>query len=1309
MVSHSLNRTYADGGSQLLWDDAERVFRRGSWPDEHGNRRAVLMVLPAAEHPSRSSLDRFTHEYELREELDGAWAVRPLDLVRDAGQTMLVLEDAAGEPLDRQLGAPMEVGRFLRLASGITVALGKLHQRGLVHKDIKPANILVNDATGEMRLTGFGIASRLARERHSPHPPDTIAGTLAYMAPEQTGRMNRSIDSRSDFYALGVTFYQMLTGALPFTAADPMEWVHCHLAKRAVSPGERQKDIPGAVSAIVMKLLAKSAEDRYQTAGGLESDLRHCQSEWAAHRRIDEFPLAARDTPDRLLIPEKLYGRQHEVDTLLASFDRIVNGGAPELVLVSGYSGIGKSSLVNELQPVLVPPRCLFAAGKFDQYKRDIPYSTLAQAFNDLVRSLLAKSDVDLANWREALREALGPNGQLIMELVPALQLIIGEQAPVPDLPPQDAQRRFQLVFGRFLAVFAQPEHPLVLFLDDLQWLDAATLDLLEELLSRTGLRNLLLIGAYRDNEVTPAHPLMSKLEAIRTSGRVQDIKLAPLNASHLRDLIADSLRCDVEQASPLARLVHMKTDGNPFFVIQFLHVLAEEKLVAFDYEQARWFWDLDAIHAERYTDNVVQLLAGKLTRLQLDTQNALGQLACLGNAAGVAMLSLVLEMPEEQVHATLWEAVRQQLIDPVERAYKFVHDRVQEAAYSLIPEGSRAGAHFRIGRLLVAHTPPEKRDEAIFEIVSQLNRGAALITSPEEREQLADLNLVAGKRAQASSAYASALRYLSIGAQILPENAGKHRQELAFDLGLHSADCEICTGALQAAGERLAALATHAADAIQSCAVARRRVELYTMLGESDRALAVGLDCLRLVGIDWPVHPTQVEARAEYQRIQSNLASSAMEDLVDLPLMQDAVSLATVNLLTVLTIPAMYTDENLHALNVGRAVNLSLERGNGDAAPVSYASMGLIASARFGQHDEGYRLAKMACDLIEHRGLKHFGGRTYFNLAVLIPWTRRLSEGVDPMRWAFQMSKEHGQPTFAAHAGRGLASLLLAVGQPLDQLEREIEQALEFIRPFGFFLDRISQPLALTRMLRGSTVKFGSLDDGRFTEGAFEERITGQPAFAMLECFYWIRKLQARCLANDYAGAAGAAERVEKWYATSAALALFLTEMADFHFYAALSRAACCEPMGTDPYTMHREALERHERELRALATNCPQNFEDRAALVGAEIARVEGRPIDAMDLYEHAIRCARANGFVHNEALTYELAARFYAARGFEEVAHLYLGNARRCYLRWGADGKVRQLEQLHPWLRQDERTPGPASTIETPIEQLDLATVI
>ncbi|QCP48886.1 PAS domain S-box protein [Trinickia violacea] len=1231
--------------------------------------------------------------------------------LRARERTVLVPEDSGYKPLDGLFDATMDSGPFLRLAIGIASALAKVHQSGLVHKDVKPANILVNPDSGEVKLTGFGLATRLTRERQRPEPPESIAGTLAYMAPEQTGRMNRSVDSRSDLYAFGVTLYQMLTGSLPFTAVDPMEWVHCHVAREAVPPHERVGHLAPVLSSIVMKLLAKTAEERYQTAAGVEADLRRCLALWESKRRIDEFPLGERDASDQLMIPERLYGRSGEIETLLAAFDRIVTSGAPELVLVSGYSGVGKSSVVNELHRAMVPSHALFASGKFDRYK-DIPYATVAQAFRSLIRPLLGKSEAELAAWRDALREALGPNAGLVVDLVPEVAHIVGQPAPAPELPPQDARQRFQLVFRRFIEVFARPEHPLVLFLDDLQWLDVATLDLIEDLLNRSHPQNLLLIGAYRDNEVDSAHPLMRKLDAIRAAGgKVATIALAPLARPHLEQLMADALRCEPARVAPLARLVHDKTAGNPFFAIQFIASLTEDGSLIFDHDAARWSWDLDRIRTKSHTDNVVELMVGKLTRLSAETQQDLQLLACMGNSAELALLETVSPRAEDDLHEGLWEAIRAGLIACTEHSCSFVHDRVQEAAYSLIPEEARAQIHLRIGRVLADSIPPEKLPEMIFEIVNQLNRGAHLITSQDEREKLADLNLIAGKRAKASCAYASALTYLSAGASLIQEDAWECRQELAFALELHRADCELWTGALPSVERRLEALATRAADTVQRAAVASRRVDLYKMLGASDRAVAVGLEYLRHVGIDWVAHPTQQEAHREYERIWSQLGRREIEELVDLPLMKDPACLATLDVLTTLGAPTLYTDENLYALTICRAVNLSLERGNSDAAPARYAAVGLIAGDRFGQYDAGYRLGKMACDLTERRGWKRLGGKTYLLFALVVPWTRPLREGIDPARRAFQMANEHGDPTFAAYACRNLSSNLLASGDPLDQVAREAGHGLEFARTvrFEFIVDMISATLALVGTLRGETAKFGSLDIGVFTERSFEARLTDLPALALPECFYWIRKLQARFFAGDYASAVDACEKAEKCFSTSASFSVMLLERADYHLYAALSRAACCEPMGLDPFAKHREALSAHERQLRAWAENCPQNFEDRSLLVGAEIARIEGRLPEAMDLYERAIRCARSNGFIQNEALCYELAARCYAARGFDEIAHLYLGNARRAYLRWGAFGKVRQLDRLYPALKQDDRASGSAGMIDAPVEDLDLATVI
>ncbi|HEV3444972.1 MAG TPA: serine/threonine-protein kinase PknK, partial [Gemmataceae bacterium] len=868
---------------ETLWEDVEFILSRGV---REGEPSPLLVLAPASAQPVPGSFTRLEHAYALRDELDSAWAARPLRLGRQRGRPMLVLEDPGGEPLARLLGQPWEITSFLRVAIGLAAALGRLHERGLIHKDVKPAHILVNAATGAAWLIGFDIASRLPREHQAPEPPEVIAGTLAYMAPEQTGRMNRSVDSRSDLYALGVTFYEMLTGTLPFTAADPMGWVHCHIARQPTPPGERANGIPGPLSEIVMKLLAKTAEERYQTAAGVAADLRRCLAEWEGQGRIAPFPLGMQDVPDRLLIPEKLYGREREIDALLAAFDRVVAQGTPELVLVSGYSGIGKSSVVNELYKALVPPRGLFASGKFDQYKRDIPYATLAQAFQSLVRPLLGRSEAELGRWRDTLSEVLGPNGQLIVNLVPALELVVGTQPLVADLPPEGAKNRFHMVFRRFLGVFARKEHPLALFLDDLQWLDAATLDLLEHLVTHSEVRHLLLVGAYRDNEVSSSHPLLQTVEAIRKAGaRVQEIVLAPLGLDDAGQLVADAMHCEPERARPLAHLVHEKTGGNPFFAIQFFTALAEEGLLAFDPVERAWQWHMDRIRAKSYTDNVVDLMAGKLKRFSVTTQEALKQLACLGNVAEVATLALVHGETEEAMHAALWEAVHAGLVLHQESTCKFLHDRIQQAAYSLIPDEHRADIHLHIGRVLLASMKADGLAEHLFEIVNQLNRGAARITARDEREQLAELNLIAGKRAKASTASASALTYLVAGAALLAEDSQERRRELAFALELNRAECEFLTGALAEAEQRLTALSARAATTVERASVTCLRADLYTTLDQGSRAIAVGLDYLRHLGIDWSPHPTEDEARREYERIWSQLGSRAIERLIDLPL----------------------------------------------------------------------------------------------------------------------------------------------------------------------------------------------------------------------------------------------------------------------------------------------------------------------------------------------------------------------------------------------------------------------------------------
>jgi len=800
----------------------------------------------------------------------------------------------------------------------------------------------------------------------------------------------------------------------------------------------------------------------------------------------------------------------------------------------------------------------------------------------------------------------------------------------------------------------------------------------------------------------------MRRLAAIRDAGgRLQEIVLAPLRLEDVGRLIADALQCAPDRAEPLSQLVHEKTGGNPFFTIQFLTALAEQGLIAVDHGAARWTWDLEHIHAKDYTDNVVNLMLGKLRRLPAETQKAMQQLACLGNTAPISTLAMVRGGSEEALHAELWTAICAGLVSRQEGTYQFLHDRIQEAAYALTPKEERVAQHLGIGRLLAAHTEPEKQEEAIFEIVNQLNRGTALITSRDEREQLAELNLLAGKRAKASSAYDSALKYLIAATALLADDRWERRRDLAFPLELQRAECEFLTGELAAADERLTTLSSCTANTVERATVACLRIDVCTTLDQSDRAIAVALDYLRHGDIHWSPHPTAEEARREYEQIWSRLGSHTIEDLIDLPLMNDPEALATVDVLTKVLPPALFTNANLVSLTICRAVNLSLELGNCDASCFAYVMLGRIAGARFGDYKAGFRFGQLGYDLVERRGLKRFHASTYLIFAIVTTWMKHVRFSCDLLRQAFEAANRSGDLTYAAYACNNLNSALLFKGDPLAEVHREAEHGLAFAQRAGFGLvtDIITTQIALVRTLRGLTPEFGCLDGEHLEEFRFEQHLSDNPVRAIAEFRYWIRKLEARYLAGRYVAAVQASLRAQRLLWTGA----LSFEEAEYHFYDALLRAACCEGASASERRQHLQSLVAHHRRLAVWADNCPENFENRVALVAAEIARVEGRDFEAMRFYEQAVRSARSNGFIHCEALASELAARFYMARDFDKIAHTYLRTARDCYLQWGADGKVRQLEQLHPYLREEKSLPEPTSTIVAPVEHLDLATVI
>jgi predicted ATPase/signal transduction histidine kinase len=1123
------------------------------------------------------------------------------------------------------------------------------------------------------------------------------------MAPEQTGRMNRSIDSRSDLYSLGITLYQMLTASLPFVASEPIEWIHCHIARTPAAPRERITGIPEVVSAIVLKLLAKTAEERYQTAAGLEADLRKCLLEWDSTGRIQPFAIAQQDVPDRLLIPQKLYGREQECQTLLQAFDRVVASGKPELVLVSGYSGIGKSSLVQELYKVIVLPRGIFVSGKFDQNKPGVPYATLAQAFRTLVNQILSMSEDGITRWRNLILEALGSYGQLMVNLIPELELVIGKQPTVPHLPPHEAQNRFEAVWRRFLSVFARKEHPLALFLDDLQWLDAATLRLIEQFLTHPQSQFLLLVGAYRGNEVTANHPLRVTLDTTRTAGAViHEIALQPLYLKDTEELLGDALYCEPPRTRQLAALVHDKTRGNPFFTIQFLTTLADEQLLKFEPREAAWRWDLKRIRAKGFTDNVADLMIGKLRRLPSLTQEALKRLSGLGNTVEISTIVAASGEAEEEIHSAFWEAVRAGLIQRNENSYQFLHDRIREAAYALIPEAARPQFHLTIGRRLLTQLSPDQVVENIFDIVNQFNLAGSLISDRDDKTRVAELNLRAGRKAKTTAAYASAGAYFSIGIALLGDWGWETQPKLAFDLRYEMAECEFIGANFTETRRLISELLSRGKSKIGRAAAYRLKMHMHMVESALPEAIQSGLDCLQMFDVVVRVQPTRQDVQLEYDKVWFNLGVRPIESLIDLPLMTNSEMQTVMSVLCILSRAAYLVDTNLTQLLVCHMVNISLRHGTTDASARGYAWFALFLGPVFSRHHDADRFAELAIRLIDKYQFSAWTADIYLLAQMVVVWTRPLTVAVEFLRTAFRAAVESGDVVVACYSLEHLVTDLLARGDNLDQLWLESVKALDFAQRAKFLqvVNVLTSIQAFIQSMRGQNASVTGFAGPELHAPGLEH---GEGAPPVVVCFDLILKLRRCFMAGQYEAAMAVAQEVEPllWSAQCH------IQAADYYYYTALAIAGAIGPSAPASRRLA-ETIKPYLAKLSAWAETHPPTFFDKFALVSAEVARIEGRELEAMSLYEDAILSARKHGFLQNEAVANEVAARFYLDRGYETIAYAYFRNARQCYLRWGAFNKAHQLEEKFSGIADPPSISGPNS-MGAPVDQLDLQTVM
>ncbi|QRK13548.1 AAA family ATPase [Archangium violaceum] len=1266
----------------------------------------VIIKTPATAAAGPRERERYRREYSILQRLrDVSGVVRPYSHEQVLERPVLLMEEVRGTPLSDFVGQPMEVPRFLELAISLVSILADIHRHGVIHKDIKPSNIII-EPTGSTRFVDFGGASLQRVEHLEAAPAHLIEATLAYMSPEQTGRMNRLVDYRTDLYSLGVTFYELLTGSRPFQGRDALEWFHAHMAQHPRPPHELRPSIPLALSAIVMKLLAKTAEERYQSAEGLRADLEQCREGLRQGVR-EVFALGTRDVPQRLSLPQRLYGREAQVSTLLSGFDRVVHGGHAELMLVRGYSGIGKSSLVQELHKPVVRRRGFFLSGKFEQFQRDIPYATLAQAIRGLVQQLLAGSDEELERWRERLQEAWGEQGQRMVELVPQLELIAGRQPPVEALPPSETRNRFNQVFLKFLGVFATREHPLVLFLDDLQWADAASLQLLQHLLTHPEAPPLLLLGAYRDNEVSLSHALMLTVEAVRKSGaRVTDIQLEPLSQEQVEQLVGDALPgAGREVVAPLSKLVREKTGGNPFFLNQLLLTLDQDGLLVRTAEG--WRWDEEGVRAMGYSDNVVDFLVGKLRQLPGEVQRLLHLAACVGNVFSLSMLSTLSEQGEVgAVEQGLGPALQEGLVmrgGPEQ--YRFLHDRIHQAAHALITEEEQKAIHLRIGRAMLESLTPEALRERLFDVVSQLNAGAELMKEPEERHRLARLNAEAGAKAMASIAHRPAITYFAKAFSLIPGDPWETDAALAFKVRREWATCELMSGNVAEASRLAEEVSPRARTHGDMAAAYRLKNDIFMGMGRIQEARDCLLECLNQLGMPIPSNPSREEAAAAYEEVWALLGDRPIASLADLPPTADPDMKVAMSVLASLFGPAYLTNPHLLIIVLCRMVSLSLRHGFTEPSVTGFGWLGVMIGPFFKRYREGYELGMLARELVERYNLVHRRPNVLYSLQYICYWSQPLSVAHEVILKAFHHAIQTSDVLTACYSVMSIILNRLVLGHDLDDVYRDSVQRADFARRAGSVdaQDILLLYQRYVQQLRGCSLSFDTLSGEGFDESAFEASLSSARMNAV-RSVYWLTRLKSRFMCGAYAEALEAADKLSGvlW------VVRISINMLDFNLYRALSLAACCEGQEAEARAKSLEAIQQHHAQLAEWAESCPETFRAPERMVFAERARLEGRSEDATRAYEEAIRLARENGFIHYVGMAAELAANFWRTRQAPTVALAFARDARAAYLQWGARGKVQQLdarwEGLAPSREVEER-----STTSTDSTQIDALTVV
>ena len=1244
----------------------------------------------------------------------------------------LLMPDLGGRPLEELVpkkGLPLR--QALRVGRELVKRLHQMHAARVIHCGVASPSVLVNGETGQVGLLAHSLATRIPRETGWVLP-GRLEGRLPYISPEQTGRMNRAVDYRSDYYSLGVTLYQAFSGRLPFQGSEPAELVHAHIAQ-APQPLHEVADVPEVVAQLVGKLLAKNAEDRYQSSIGIQDDLQTCIDMLSSTGRISPFELARTDMLESFRVPQKLYGREEGIKLLEAALDRVSLGKA-ELVMVSGYSGIGKTSLVQELHKKADGLEAFFIAGKHDQYQRNVPHQALSQALRELVRQLLVGSADQVATWRERLVEAVGENGQIMVDLVPELELIIGEQMPVRELPPAEAEVRLTTLFTRFMKAFAVDNHLLVIFLDDLQWAGPTTLRLVRHLVTDAGDMRLMLLGAYRDNEVDPTHPLMVALDDLKKAeAPVQDIFLEPLGQTSVQQMVRDTLRCDAGLAGDLAKVLHQKTGGNPFFLINFFETLGAEGYLRFDTGQRTWTWDREEIVALESTSNVVDLMVSRLRRLPDEAQGALKIASCFGNTFDLDTFATVTEQPAEDAARALWPAVLHGAIlvraatspdagesvllgSPVvmglvsERVrFRFFHDRVQQAATMLTAEEERKAIHYRIGRLLLEKSSGADLEERVFDVVGHLSLGLDLLQTAEERLELAQLCLLAGRRAKATTAFSAACEFLQTGADLMGDEGWETDHELSRSLRFELAESLWVRQQLERAEALFAELLEHAQTDLDRAELHRVRNGLAMYDTKYPEALQHCLDGLALLGLEVPAaedaDALQAMAAAEGEALAPLLEGKDIAALVDLPEMTDPRCLVEADLLEELSIIGMFFSPLMVQIATLRQVRLSLEYGNSHSSPSAYAAHGMTIGAALGKYEAGAAFGAMAVDLARRQQNPRAEtiARFWYG-AFSCNWRAHARESVEILKASVEVGQRVGSPLWVSYAAFFVPLHDAFCGVPLPEALAEFDRYLPMMERESLEADR--SYMQLYKALQGETESVTGFEEDDWNDeviGRFKE----ENILLALQHYFC-----ARLMSNVFFGETDKALDTASMAAAEGDISMILFGQftpVRFAFYRSL---AICDALEMDSEREDagelREKLEASRGLLGPLAESCPDNYGAMHALVEAGAAVLEGDRLTALDSFDQALDAAAKAETVQLEALAAERAGLYFLRQGRPRLAGAYLTTARRAYDRWGAKAKVAQLMAEHGALLP---APPAASGPSSPSQEggIDLGSVL